>query len=113
MKLLISLSSGVLTVAQALEVLGKASFSALIRHPWYRQYVSPWTSQAPAVFLIDNSPPLLKVSIVAPTQPDTMVKFVISVTGRKVSNAHLYHWDGQRREGQKVWTYVKSFLNQE
>lgn len=89
------------------EKIGSTRMRAMSKHPFYEKYIKGYSVGVPAVYR-HNKGTLNRHTVQATADGKTMVKF--DFYNYKVSNAHLFRWDGHRdSEGNKMWHHVKSY----
>jgi hypothetical protein len=81
---------------------------AMTKHPFYQRYVRDYAGLRNPVYTHSKGPLGHKVQAAADNH--VMVRF--DFHNYKVSNAHLFRWDGTSRtpSGHKMWEYKKSHI---
>jgi len=88
--------------------IGMTRMRAMSKHPFYQQYIRDYSHPLrPAIFTHSKNNLGHKVQSTADGR--TMVRF--DFHNYKVSNAHLFRWDGVSRtpSGYKMWIHKKSY----
>lgn len=91
--------------------IGMTRMRSMTKHPWYQHYIRDYTGLKPVAYLHNKGN--LNHKVMASADGRTMVEF--NFWNYKVSNAHLYRWDGQSRtlSGNKMWEHKKSYREDE
>jgi hypothetical protein len=90
-----------------LDKIGMTRMKAMTKHPFYRQYVRDYAYLRDPVYT--HSKGNLGHTVQAAADNHVMVRF--DFHNYKVSNAHMFRWDGQTRtpSGSKMWIHKKSY----
>lgn len=93
------------------EKIGSTRMKAMSKHPFYQQYIRDYTALRPAIYT--HSKGNLGHTVQSTADGRTMVRF--DFHNYKVSNAHLFRWDGETRtpSGHKMWVHKKSHKEDE
>lgn len=103
-----------------LKHIGKSKFNAVTKHPWYHQYFAHHHHLGTAIGMRYRRNKWGHEQVDVAHGPvgegeksiRRMVTFDISSSGRKSSNAHLFHNNGsEKRDGNLVWRHIKSQHN--
>ena len=96
---------------ELLDKIGMTRMRSMSKHPFYQSYVRDYAALREPVYT--HAKTNLGHKVQAASENTTMVSF--DFHNYKVTNAHLYKWDGQSRHdnGQKKWEWKKSYREDE
>ena len=91
--------------------IGMTRMRSMSKHPFYQHYIRDYTGLKPVAYV--HSKGNLGHKVMASADGRTMVRF--DFHNYKVTNAHLFRWDGQSRSasGSKMWEHKKSYIEDE
>ena len=91
--------------------IGSTRLKAMVNHPFYKQYVRDYTAIRSPIYT--HSKNNLGHTVQSTADGRTMVRF--DFHNYKVSNAHLFRWDGETKtlSGHKMWIHKKSYIDDE
>ena len=91
--------------------IGMTRMKTMVNHPFYKHYIRDYMGLHPVAYI--HSKGSLGHQVQSSADGKTMVSF--DFYNYKVTNAHLYRWDGQSRHlnGRKMWNHVKSYKEDE
>ena len=96
---------------ELLNKIGKTRMRAMTKHPFWDHYIRPYAYMRNPVYM--HSKGSLGHQVHAAADNHTMVRF--DFYNYKVTNAHLFKWDGTSRSpsGRKMWEWKKSHIEDE
>jgi hypothetical protein len=91
--------------------IGKTRFKALTKHPFHEKFTKGTYLQPTRYVHFEDG---IKHVVKASNDGQAMVQFHMYKVNHRVSNAHLYKWEGHKdSDGRKVWHQISSYKNEE